>query len=64
VATYRLLFKGDKIIDSSFGRGIAESAATRLIILVIIVFALGALTMWALPKLWIILKPIIHAITF
>ena len=50
-------------MDSGFGRGIAESVATVLIILVIIVFALGALTMWGLPKLWIILKPIIHAIT-
>jgi hypothetical protein len=50
-------------MDSSFGRGIAESAVTGLIALVIIVFALGALTMWGLPKLWIILKPIIHAVT-
>jgi hypothetical protein len=50
-------------MDSSFGRGIAESAATGLIILVIIVFTLGALTMWGMPKLWLIIKPIIHTIT-
>ena len=50
-------------MDSSFGRGIAESAVTGLIILVIIVFLLGALTMWGLPKLWIIIKPIIHTVT-
>ena len=50
-------------MDSGFGRGIAESVVTGLIVLVIIVFVLGALTMWGLPKLWIIIKPIIHAIT-
>lgn len=50
-------------MDSSFGRGIAESAVTGLIILVIIVFTLGAFTMWGLPKLWIFIKPFIHAVT-
>lgn len=63
VATYPLLFNGVEVMDSSFGRGIAESVAAGLIILVIIVFVLGALTMWGLPKLWIILKPVIHTIT-
>ena len=56
-------FKGVEVMDSSFGRGIVESAVTGLIILVIIVFSLGALTMWGLPKLWLILKPIIHVMT-
>ena len=56
-------FKGVEVMDSSFGRGIVESAVTGLIILVIIVFVLGALTMWGMPKLWLIIKPIIHTIT-
>jgi len=50
-------------MDSSFGRSIAESAAAGLIILVVIAFFLGALSMWGLPYLWAIIKPILHAIT-
>jgi hypothetical protein len=50
-------------MDSSFGSAIAESIVAGLIILVIVVFCLGALTMWGLPHLWAFLKPIIHAVT-
>jgi hypothetical protein len=48
---------------SSFARGIGESIVTLLIMVVIIAFALGFFAAWALPKLWMFLKPLIHAAT-
>jgi hypothetical protein len=56
-------FKGAEIMDSGFGSSLAASIFMGLIILVVVVFLLGALTMWGLPKLWLIIKPIIHAVT-
>ena len=54
---------GGKVMDSSFGSSIGQSLVVGIIILIIIAFSLGALVTWGLPKLWLFIKPIIHAIT-
>jgi hypothetical protein len=51
------------MMGQGFADGIGKSLLLGIIILIIVTFGLGLLTMWGLPKLWIILKPIIHAIT-
>jgi hypothetical protein len=51
------------MMGQGFGDSIWQSLLLGIILLVVVVFVLGMLTMWGLPKLWIILKPIIHAIT-
>jgi len=50
-------------MDKGFGNAIAESVAVTLIFLLALVFGLGMLTMWGMPKLWAWLMPIIHAAT-
>jgi len=51
------------MMGQGFADGIGQSLLIGLIILVILSLSVGALLMWGLPKLWIFLKPIIHAIT-
>jgi hypothetical protein len=51
------------MMGQGFGNAIANSAATTLIILLVIFFSLGVLAMWGIPHLWIYLKPILHAIS-
>jgi len=50
-------------MDSSIGSRIGQSLIVGIIILIIVSFCVGALTIWGLPKLWLLIKPIIHAIT-
>jgi hypothetical protein len=40
-----------------------DSIIIGLILFGLICFVLGVGVVWGLPKLWIIIKPIIHAIT-
>ena len=42
-----------------FGEGIIKF----MIALAILAFSVGALAMWGIPKLWEIVKPLIHAWT-
>ncbi len=43
--------------------GLGKAMAEAIIALAIVAFALGALVMWAVPKLWAWVKPWIHAAT-
>lgn len=45
------------------GEAIARSMARMVMFLVVTAFALGALTVWGVPKLWSFLKPLIHQVT-
>lgn len=45
------------------GRGIGNGIIGSLIVLAIMTFGAGALTVWGLPKLWELVKPLIHALT-
>jgi hypothetical protein len=51
------------MMGQGFADGIGKSIALGIIILVIVSLFIGAFSMWLLPKLWIFLKPIIHAAT-
>jgi hypothetical protein len=51
------------MMGQGFADGIGKSIALGIIILIILSFTIGALATWGLPKLWIFLKPIIHAVT-
>ena len=42
---------------------IAKSIVLGLIIFAIVMFCFGGLVVWGLPKLLLILKPIIHVMT-
>ncbi|MCE5212971.1 MAG: hypothetical protein LLG40_15625 [Deltaproteobacteria bacterium] len=50
-------------MGQGFADGIGKTIALGVIILVILSFAVGVFATWFLPKLWIFLKPIIHAVT-
>lgn len=45
------------------GNAIGEALVRFVISLVVAAFALGALAVWALPKLWGVVKPWIHTLT-
>jgi hypothetical protein len=51
------------MMGQGFGEEIGKSICLGLTVLVIFVFALGAIAMWGLPKLWELAKPFIHAMT-
>ncbi len=48
---------------SDIGAMIGRSIASAFIVAIVISFALGALAVWGLPKLWTLLKPLIHQVT-
>jgi hypothetical protein len=50
-------------MGSGFGAAIGEALVRWICILVACAFGLGALAMWGVPKLWELLKPLIHAAT-
>lgn len=45
------------------GNAIGDAIARFVILLAVAAFALGALAVWGLPKLWDVVKPWIHALT-
>lgn len=45
------------------GEGYARAMTAFLLAVALSMFALGALAVWGLPKLWGWVKPVIHAIT-
>jgi hypothetical protein len=45
------------------GEGYARAMTAFILTAVGIAFALGALTVWGLPKLWGLIKPWIHQVT-
>ena len=46
-----------------FAEGIGQAIVLGIILLIGVSFILGGLAAWGLPRLWVFLKPIIHAIT-
>lgn len=46
-----------------FGDAYASLMVRFVILLVVAGFAAGMLAMWGLPKLWALIKPLIHAAT-
>ena len=42
---------------------IGDAVGGEILSLVAIAFATGALAMWGLPKLWELIKPLIHSAT-
>jgi len=45
------------------GRAIGDAIIRGIIAVAIMAFGLGALSVWGLPKLWELLKPLIHTWT-
>lgn len=45
------------------GQAINEAMARAIVVLVVVAFSSGALAMWGIPKLWELLKPLIHMVT-
>ena len=45
------------------GNSLGKALANAIFGLVVIAFVIGALAMWGLPKLWELVKPLIHAAT-
>lgn len=62
--TFCMLFRAHmgKEIEMD-GYAIGSAMARFVILLAVVAFALGALAMWGLPKLWELVKPFIHAMT-
>ena len=46
-----------------WSEGIWEGMVTFFIVCIVLAVAVGAGLMWALPKAWEWLKPIVHAVT-
>ena len=51
------------MMGQGFGAAIARSVITFILAAVAIAFALGVAAMWGLPKLWELVKPLIHEVT-
>lgn len=45
------------------GPGMFDGIIKAFMALLVVGFVLGAVAMWALPKLWYLLKPLIHGWT-
>ena len=50
-------------MDSGFGYALGRSLAKVFLLAALIVFCLGAIAMWGVPKLWELIKPLIHSFT-
>lgn len=55
--------KNRPMMGPGFAERIARDAAPFVIGVIGLAFALGALAMWGLPKLWAWLKPLLHGLT-
>ena len=51
------------MMGDGFGRSIAEAMAIGFFLVIVVAFGLGLLVAWGLPKLWELIKPLIHAMT-
>lgn len=51
------------MIGPGFADAIGRQLAAWVCSLIVCAFGLGALVMWGVPKLWELLKPLIHAAT-
>jgi hypothetical protein len=51
------------MMGQGFADRIGQAIVLGIILLIGISFILGGLAVWGLPRLWIFLKPLIHAIT-
>jgi len=50
-------------VGNDIGNAIAQAVGRMVVIAVIVAFVAGAVLMWALPKLWHLIKPLIHGWT-
>lgn len=51
------------MMGPGFGAEIGRQITLLIILVGVVFFLLGSLTVWGLPKLWELIKPIIHSLT-